>query len=201
MSPHVPIPIPLTSSSQTPIVPRIENDDQLPDKAALRTLSSFIKTYRNQSTSSIPIPQETQSHTPHPSPLSQIHTNPQTPTTRTPPNQHLNLKMAHTTTTVTTKPSLLSRLRGAKTHRRTYENTTTHSTHHRKQRTWGNRRRAGATAQPVHHHHRKPSVGDKISGALLKLRGSLTRRPGLKAAGTRRMRGTDGKGSHHTVAY
>ncbi|TGO07834.1 hypothetical protein BTUL_0243g00150 [Botrytis tulipae] len=202
MSPHVPIPIPLTSSPQTQIVPRIKNDDQLPDKAALRTLSSFIKTYRNQSTTSIPIPQETHSHTPQPqpSPLSQIHTLPQTPTTRTKPNQDLNLKMAHTTTTVTTKPSLLSRLRGAKTHRRTYENTTTHSTHHRKQRTWGNRRRAGVTAQPVHH-HRKPSVGDKISGALLKLRGSLTRRPGLKAAGTRRMRGTDGKGSHHTVAY
>ncbi|TGO49539.1 hypothetical protein BCON_0207g00080 [Botryotinia convoluta] len=199
MSRHVLIPIPLTSSSQTRIVPRIKNDDQLPDKAALRTLSSFIKTYQNtpnQSTTSIPISQEyTQTQ---PSPVSQIHTLPQIPTT-TPPNQNLNLKMAHTTTTVTTKPSLLSRLRGAKTHRRTYENTTTHSTHHRKQRTWGGRRRAGVTAQPVHHHHRKPSVGDKISGALLKLRGSLTGRPGLKAAGTRRMRGTDGKGSHHTA--
>ncbi|APA12762.1 predicted protein [Sclerotinia sclerotiorum 1980 UF-70] len=56
-------------------------------------------------------------------------------------------------------------------------------------------------SQPAHHHHRKPSMGDKISGALLKLRGSLTRRPGLKAAGTRRMRGTDGKGSHHVAAY
>lgn len=39
-------------------------------------------------------------------------------------------------------------------------------------------------------------VGDKVSGAMMKLRGSLTRRPGLKAAGTRRMHGTDGKGSH-----
>ncbi|KAM3153331.1 hypothetical protein ABEW05_006241 [Botrytis cinerea] len=196
MSPQVPIPIPLASSSQTQIVPRIKDDDQLPDKAALRTLSSFIKTYRNsldQSTTSIPISEE------------HIHTLPQTPTTTTttPPPLNLDphLKMAHTTTTVTTKPSLLARLRGGKTHRRTYESNT-HSTHHRKQRsTWGGRRRAGATAQPVHHHHRKPSVGDKISGALLKLRGSLTRRPGLKAAGTRRMRGTDGKGSHHTVAY
>ncbi|KAF7946802.1 hypothetical protein EAE96_009783 [Botrytis aclada] len=201
MSPTVPIPIPLTSSSQTQIVPRIKNDDQLPDKATLRTLSSFINTYHitpNQSTTSIPIPQEyTQTQ---PQNLSQIHTTlPKTP----PPKQDPNLKMAHTTTTVTTKPSLFSRLRGAKTHRRTYENSTTHSTHHRKQRsTWGGGRcRAGVTAQPVHHHHRKPSVGDKISGALLKLRGSLTRRPGLKAAGTRRMRGTDGKGSHHTVVY
>lgn len=31
---------------------------------------------------------------------------------------------------------------------------------------------------------------------MMKLRGSLTRRPGLKAAGTRRMHGTDGRGSH-----
>ncbi|EQL03760.1 hypothetical protein G6O67_004422 [Ophiocordyceps sinensis] len=50
--------------------------------------------------------------------------------------------------------------------------------------------------QPVvHHHQRKPTIKDKLSGALLRLRGSLTRRPGLKAAGTRRMHGTDGRGS------
>ncbi|KAF1825095.1 uncharacterized protein K489DRAFT_306028, partial [Dissoconium aciculare CBS 342.82] len=54
------------------------------------------------------------------------------------------------------------------------------------------------------HHHttaagaprRKVSMGDKLSGAMMKLRGSVTRRPGLKAAGTRRMNGTDGLGSH-----
>lgn len=28
--------------------------------------------------------------------------------------------------------------------------------------------------------HRKPSVGDKMSGAMMKLRGSLTGKPGLK---------------------
>ncbi|PHH85226.1 hypothetical protein CDD83_738 [Cordyceps sp. RAO-2017] len=50
--------------------------------------------------------------------------------------------------------------------------------------------------QPVHHQKRKPTMKDKVSGALTKLRGSLTRRPGLKAAGTRRMHGTDGRGSH-----
>jgi hypothetical protein len=56
-------------------------------------------------------------------------------------------------------------------------------------------------------------VGDKVSGALMKLKGSLTSKPGLKvwltgesvfvmidvngtqAAGTRRMHGTDGKGA------
>ncbi|KAM7216318.1 hypothetical protein V8F06_008337 [Rhypophila decipiens] len=47
----------------------------------------------------------------------------------------------------------------------------------------------------VHHHKRKPSMSDKISGALLKLKGTLTGRPGQKAAGTRRMHGTDGRGS------
>ncbi|KAM3072330.1 hypothetical protein ACMFMG_009139 [Clarireedia jacksonii] len=96
--------------------------------------------------------------------------------------------MAHTTTTVTTRPSLLTRLRGGRTHRRTYETNTTRGRRHAHTHTH---------AQPVHHHHRKPSLGDKISGAMLKLKGSLTHRPGVKAAGTRRMRGTDGRGSHY----
>ncbi|PHH64104.1 hypothetical protein CDD81_4979 [Ophiocordyceps australis] len=47
----------------------------------------------------------------------------------------------------------------------------------------------------VVHHKRKPTFKDKISGALIRLRGSLTRRPGLKAAGTRRIHGTDGRGA------
>lgn len=51
------------------------------------------------------------------------------------------------------------------------------------------------TAAPVHYHKRKASIGDKISGAMLKLKGSLTHRPGQKAAGTRRMHGTDGRGA------
>lgn len=37
-----------------------------------------------------------------------------------------------------------------------------------------------AHAAPVHHHQRRPSMKDKVSGALLKLKGSLTRRPGVK---------------------
>ncbi|PTB68045.1 hypothetical protein BBK36DRAFT_2870 [Trichoderma citrinoviride] len=48
----------------------------------------------------------------------------------------------------------------------------------------------------VHHQQRKPTLKDKVSGAIMRLKGSLTRRPGVKAAGTRRMRGTDGRGSH-----
>jgi hypothetical protein len=35
----------------------------------------------------------------------------------------------------------------------------------------------GVAAQPM---RRRASIGDKVSGALMKLRGSLTRRPGLK---------------------
>ncbi|KAI1451601.1 hypothetical protein F4805DRAFT_463611 [Annulohypoxylon moriforme] len=55
---------------------------------------------------------------------------------------------------------------------------------------------AGITTQPATHHHRKPHLKDKIEGAAKKLNGKLTRRPGKKAAGTRQMHGTDGKGSH-----
>ncbi|KAH6631006.1 hypothetical protein B0J18DRAFT_422852 [Chaetomium sp. MPI-SDFR-AT-0129] len=54
---------------------------------------------------------------------------------------------------------------------------------------------ATTTTRPVHHHKRHATLGDKISGALLKLKGSLTGRPGQKAAGTRRMHGTDGRGA------
>lgn len=61
---------------------------------------------------------------------------------------------------------------------------------------------------------RKPTMGDKISGAMTKVKGSLTGKPGVKVsrhprrcfersliestqgAGTRRMHGTDGRGSH-----
>ncbi|RYP43397.1 hypothetical protein DL770_011702 [Monosporascus sp. CRB-9-2] len=48
---------------------------------------------------------------------------------------------------------------------------------------------------PVRHQERHASIGDKISGALLRLKGTITGRPGQKAAGTRRMHGTDGRGS------
>jgi hypothetical protein len=39
----------------------------------------------------------------------------------------------------------------------------------------------GGTTAPVHYHKRHVTLGDKISGAMMKLRGSLTRRPGVKA--------------------
>ncbi|KAK4104060.1 hypothetical protein N658DRAFT_419910 [Parathielavia hyrcaniae] len=46
-----------------------------------------------------------------------------------------------------------------------------------------------------HHQKRRTSFGDKLSGALLRLKGSITGRPAVKAAGTRRMHGTDGRGA------
>ena len=98
----------------------------------------------------------------------------------------------------TARPSLKTRLLGggANTHtktRRTPNTTTTTTTTTKTTRHNGH----GATATPVHHHKRKASMGDKVSGALLKLRGSLTGRPGVKAAGTRRMHGTDGRNARH----
>ena len=46
---------------------------------------------------------------------------------------------------------------------------------------------------PATHHKRKASVKDKVEGALEKVEGSVTRKPGKKAAGTKKIRGTDGK--------
>ncbi|KAI1331622.1 hypothetical protein F5Y16DRAFT_394910 [Xylariaceae sp. FL0255] len=60
------------------------------------------------------------------------------------------------------------------------------------------RRHHGLFTKPVHHQKRHATIGDKISGAFLKLKGTITNRPGQKAAGTRRMHGTDGRGSHRS---
>ncbi|KAI1112186.1 hypothetical protein F5Y14DRAFT_453315 [Nemania sp. NC0429] len=87
----------------------------------------------------------------------------------------------------------------------THHHTTTRTTRTTRPRRHGLFSRAQPVHHPVHHtaHHpavhqkRHATLGDKISGALLKLKGTLMHRPGQKAAGTRRMRGTDGRGSHH----
>ncbi|KAH8782610.1 hypothetical protein BGZ57DRAFT_852814 [Hyaloscypha finlandica] len=107
--------------------------------------------------------------------------------------------------TRTTKPTLMTRLRGRHAKTQTVKTTTTveprttaaHHTTGANTRTtrssrWGRNTRRN---EPIVHHRRHASVGDKISGAMMKLKGSLTRRPGVKAAGTRRMHGTDGRGS------
>ncbi|KAH8905618.1 hypothetical protein BR93DRAFT_929892 [Coniochaeta sp. PMI_546] len=53
--------------------------------------------------------------------------------------------------------------------------------------------------RPVVHQKRHATLGDKVSGALKKLKGTILGRPGEKAAGTRRMHGTDGRGSHRAA--
>ncbi|KAH8893152.1 hypothetical protein GQ53DRAFT_745406 [Thozetella sp. PMI_491] len=68
--------------------------------------------------------------------------------------------------------------------------------HHHHTTTTTTTRRRGLFHHRVQHQKRHATLGDKISGALLKLKGTLTGRPGEKAAGTRRMHGTDGRGSH-----
>ncbi|KAJ5726984.1 hypothetical protein N7493_006011 [Penicillium malachiteum] len=100
-----------------------------------------------------------------------------------------------TRTTRTTKPTLMTRLRGPNARTQTVKTTTKTEpvTSHRT-----NRRHGGMTTG-THHHKRKVTFGDKVSGAMLKMKGSITRRPGVKAAGTRRMHGTDGRRSHHHV--
>ncbi|KAK6348193.1 hypothetical protein TWF718_006003 [Orbilia javanica] len=106
----------------------------------------------------------------------------------------------HTTVRTTrTKPSLIDRLTG----RRGHTVTTTSTTHSSRPRTHRHHHHTHATTAtvPVHHQRRRPGLGDKISGALMRIKGSLTRRPGLKAAGTRRQRGTDGRGSRRRHYY
>ena len=84
----------------------------------------------------------------------------------------------------TARPSLKTRLLGGKTRRtttrRTPATTTTTTTTIKTTRTTG-----GAHAAPVHHHKRHATMGDKVSGMMMKLRGSLTRRPGLKVNSSR----------------
>lgn len=161
-------------------------------------------------------------------------------------------RAANGTTTSTTKPSLMSRLRGDRTTRSaetktkvshnpitgaetrtTTEKVTSHPHGHnhnnhnhnhssgfgRNTRSHHNGGLTGTTggsgltsstgrSSHRHGHHsgsnvtgngygataaRQPSTGTKMSGAMMKLRGSLTGKPGVKAAGARREHGTDGR--------
>lgn len=77
------------------------------------------------------------------------------------------------TRSTTRKPSIMSRLRGRRAGKTTTTTTTTKTT----KTTSG--RKAGLT---THHHKRKPTLKDKVSGAMLKLKGTVTRRPGEKVS-------------------
>lgn len=54
---------------------------------------------------------------------------------------------------------------------------------------------AGITKKraPATHHKRKPSIKDKVEGAVEKVVGKIEGKPGKEGAGTKKMRGTDGK--------
>lgn len=95
-----------------------------------------------------------------------------------------NRNRAAATTTTTARPSFMSRFR----RRPAYVEDTTATTrrghrfgvkegHHAGGMHFGTH---GGTTAPVHHHKRHVTLGDKISGAMMKLRGSLTHRPGVK---------------------
>ncbi|GAM83995.1 hypothetical protein ANO11243_019850 [Dothideomycetidae sp. 11243] len=134
-----------------------------------------------------------------------------TRTTTTKPSlmQRLRGAKGHTTTTQSTKHSH-NPLTGSMT-TTTTEKVTTHGTSATTPTTTGagimgtgsttgvgrrsKRRHRVAAEQGVVHQQRNPSVGDKMSGAMMRLKGSLGGRSGVKGAGTRRMRGTDGRGA------
>jgi hypothetical protein len=46
---------------------------------------------------------------------------------------------------------------------------------------------------PATHHKRKPSLKDKVEGAAEKVVGKIEHKPGKVGAGTKKIRGTDGK--------
>ena len=52
---------------------------------------------------------------------------------------------------------------------------------------------------PSTHHKRKPNVKDKVEGAIEKAVGKVERKPGKEGAGTKKMKGTDGKGGKKTT--
>lgn len=103
-------------------------------------------------------------------------------------------------TTGNSKPRVHTSVSTAPERKRRATTTTTTST---KKSTPTTTKRGGATATggvtkkraPATHHKRKPHLGDKVAGAAEKAVGTVTRKPGKKAAGTKKMRGTDGKNS------
>ena len=100
-----------------------------------------------------------------------------------------------TTTTRTTKPTLMTRLKGRNAKSRSVKTITTTKQnpihgHYHTGRTgptgltgptgsrFGHRNAYGKSTHT--RHQRKPTLGDKVSGAMLKLKGSLTHRPAVK---------------------
>ena len=141
-----------------------------------RTLSSFIAFY------------QTNTQTPSSTTASSSSTPLHSTNSNNPPTKTLNMHTRRNNGLVetrTTKPTLMTRLRGRNAKTRTVEpaseeirhgHTTAGTRNTRSSRGGRNTRRN----EPVEHHRRHASMGDKISGAMMKLKGSLTRRPGVK---------------------
>jgi len=101
------------------------------------------------------------------------------------------VRRSHRTTTHS-NGGFLSRLRGRRGNTTVVTTTTTTRTtsppepvtpHHTTRRSRGllrPQRTVRRPGEPLQPHHRRPTIGDKISGAFMKLEGTLTRRPGLK---------------------
>jgi hypothetical protein len=92
-----------------------------------------------------------------------------------------------TTTTRESKPSLMTRLKGPNARTKTVKTKTTTTRHgpatttrHAPATTHRTTKRRWGRSQPQHHHKRKVTMGDKVSGAMMKLKGSLTGRPAVK---------------------
>jgi len=85
------------------------------------------------------------------------------------------MRRTHRNTT-TRRAGFFDRLRPRR--KQTVTTTTTTTTETRRTRN----ARHSHNAAPVHHQRRRASMGDKISGAFMKLEGTLTRRPGLKVS-------------------
>ncbi len=147
------------------------------------TLSSFIASYPSYISSSTS--SSTTLHEP---------TNPKQPTHPVKePDEALRMHTRRNNQLVetrTTKPTLMTRLKGRNAKSRTVKTTTTIEpqsvavghTHNTRRSGYGHNTRRSEPM--VHHHKRHATMGDKISGAMTKLKGSLTRRPGLKVSST-----------------
>ncbi|KAK6341341.1 hypothetical protein TWF696_008419 [Orbilia brochopaga] len=130
-------------------------------------------------------------------------------------HQTTTRRPAGTTTYVRAKPSFFDRLTGRQRVRTTAHATSRPVVKPKYNHRGGHRHRHGgrnayaepvyvtarAAPAPAHHYRRKPTLGDKISGIIMRIRGTLTGRPGLKAAGARRQHGTDGRGSRRSRHY
>lgn len=88
-------------------------------------------------------------------------------------------------TTAAPRRSLFNR-RSPRAHGTTTHVTTTTTTRRRRGGLFSSNKRAARPARApvaaVHHQKRKPTLKDKVSGAMLKLKGSLTRRPAVKVS-------------------